>query len=163
VEGVLERDDKEWCGAGGCGVASGAALDRALDRIQALQGAEVASWRWGTAHPAISVHRPFSNVGALAPMFEVRRETGGDPFTVNVGQYHLDKADAPFANRHAASLRAIYDLADLENSLFIYQTGQSGNPLSGRYRDMSGTWATVNYRPLQMAPAHWRNQLELRP
>lgn len=163
VEGILERDDKGWCGAGGCTVASGAALDRALDRIQALQGADVAAWRWGTAHPAISVHRPFSNVGALAPMFEVRRETGGDPFTVNVGQYHLDKADAPFANRHAASLRAIYDLADLENSLFIYQTGQSGNPLSGRYRDMSETWAAVSYRPLQMAPAHWRNQLVLRP
>jgi penicillin G amidase len=163
VEGILERDDQGWCGAGGCTNAGGAALDRALDRIQALQGADVAAWRWGAAHPAISVHRPFSNVGALAPMFEVRRETGGDPFTLNVGQYHLDKADAPFANRHAASLRAIYDLADLENSLFIYQTGQSGNPLSGRYRDMSGTWAAVNYRPLQMAPAQWRHQLELRP
>ncbi len=163
VEGILERDDKGWCGAGGCMAASGAALDRALDRIQVMQGADVSAWRWGTAHPAISVHRPFSNVGALAPMFEVRRETGGDPFTLNVGQYHLDKADAPFANRHAASLRAIYDLDDPENSLFIYQTGQSGNPLSGRYRDMSGTWAAVNYRPLQMAPAHWRNQLELRP
>ena len=98
VEGILERDDQGWCGAAGCAVASGAALDRALERIVLQQGEDVARWRWGTAHPAISTHRPFSNVGALAPMFEVRRETGGDPFTVNVGQYHLDKADAPFAN-----------------------------------------------------------------
>jgi penicillin amidase len=82
---------------------------------------------------------------------------------VNVGQYHLDKADAPFANRHAASLRAIYDLAEPENSLFIYQTGQSGNVLSGRYRDMSDTWAAVDYRPLRMAPTQWRSRLELRP
>jgi penicillin G amidase len=93
----------------------------------------------------------------------VCRETGGDPFTVNVGQYHLDKADAPFANRHAASLRAIYDLADPEKSVFIYQTGQSGNALSDRYRDMSATWAAVEYRPLQMAPAQWRSRVELRP
>ena len=163
VEGILERNDRQWCGAGGCEIASGAALDRALDRIQSMQGGDVAAWRWGNAHPAISTHRPFSNVGVLAPMFEVRQETGGDPFTINVGQYHLDKADAPFANRHAASLRAIYDLADPENSLFIYQTGQSGNPLSERYRDMSDTWAEVNYRPLQMAPASWRSVLELRP
>ena len=54
----------------------------------------------------------------------MRTATGGDPFTVNVGQYHLDKNDAPFANRHAASLRAIYDLADPEQSVFMYQTGQ---------------------------------------
>ena len=66
-------------------------------------------------------------VAALAPLFEVRVPTGGDPFTVNVGQYQLDNPAEPYANRHAASLRAIYDLANLENSRFIYQTGQSGN------------------------------------
>ena len=163
VEGILERDDRAWCGSQGCAAASAAALDRALERIASQQGSDVSRWRWGAAHTAISVHRPFSNVGALAPLFEVRRETGGDPFTVNVGQYHLDKADAPFANRHAASLRAIYDLAEPENSLFIYQTGQSGNVLSGRYRDMSDTWAAVDYRPLRMAPTQWRSRLELRP
>ncbi|MGM9427824.1 penicillin acylase family protein [Hydrogenophaga sp. MI9] len=163
VEGILARDDKAWCGAQGCAAASGAALDRALDKIAAQQGREVPGWRWGVAHPALSVHRPFSNVGALAPMFEVRRETGGDPFTVNVGQYHLDKADAPYANRHAASMRAIYDLADPENSRFIYQTGQSGNPLSGRYRDMADGWVAVEYRPLRMAPGAWRSSLTLHP
>lgn len=163
VEQILEQDDRAWCGAAGCAAASAAALDRALDRLVALQGGNVERWRWGQAHPAISVHRPFSNVRALAPMFEVRQETGGDPFTVNVGQYHLDKADAPFANRHAASLRAIYDLADPERSVFIYQTGQSGNALSGRYRDMSGPWARVDYRPLRMAPEVWRSRLTLTP
>lgn len=163
VERILEQNDTAWCGAAGCAAASAAALDRALDRLVAMQGSDVSTWRWGTAHPAISVHRPFSNVGALAPLFEVRKETGGDPFTLNVGQYHLDKADAPFANRHAASLRAIYDLADPERSVFIYQTGQSGNPLSGRYRDMADEWAAVQYRPLRMAPPSWRSALTLSP
>ena len=109
------------------------------------------------------MHRPFGNVPALARFFDVRRPTGGDPFTVNVGQYHLDKADAPFANRHAASLRAIYDLADLENSGFIYQTGQSGNVFSSRYRDMADEWAAVQYRPLQLAPKAWTSRLTLTP
>ena len=163
VEGFFERDDKAWCGDAGCRVASGLALDKALDRITQMQGKDVAGWRWDTAHPALSVHRPFSNVGALAPLFEVRQPTGGDPFTVNVGQYHLDKADAPFANRHAASLRTIYDLSDLENSVFIYQTGQSGNVFSSRYRDMAREWATMAYRPLQMAPSVWRSRLTLVP
>jgi len=163
VEGILERDDAAWCGPGGCAEASRAALDRALDRLQGMQGADVARWRWGEAHPAISVHRPFSNVAALAPLFEVRTPTGGDPFTLNVGQYHLDKSDAPYANRHAASLRAIYDLADLERSVFIYQTGQSGNAFSRRYRDMSEDWVAVRYRPLQMDPPGWASSLQLKP
>lgn len=163
IEGILARDDKAWCGPTGCAAASTAALDRALDKLQAAHGADVAQWRWGDAHPAISIHRPFSNVKPLARFFEVRVPTGGDPFTVNVGQYHLDKADAPYANRHAASLRAVYDLADLEQSVFLYQTGQSGNVFSGRYRDMSEGWSRVDYRPLQMKPANWASSLTLKP
>jgi penicillin amidase len=163
VEDLLERDDAGWCGADGCAAASSAALGRALDRLSAMQGPDVSAWRWGDAHPAISIHRPFSNVGALAPLFEVRTPTGGDPFTLNVGQYHLDKADTPFANRHAASLRAVYDLADLDKSVFIYQTGQGGNVFSGRYRDMSEAWGAVQYRPLQMQPERWVSSLKLVP
>ncbi len=163
VEGILERNDTAWCGEAGCEAASTRALDRALDQLRQKYGDDVAAWRWAEAHPAISIHRPLSNVKALAPFFEVRTPTGGDPFTVNVGQYHLDKLDAPFANRHAASLRAIYDLADMDNSRFIYQTGQSGNVFSGRYRDMSKTWGAVEYRVLTMKPDKWTSTLELVP
>jgi penicillin amidase len=163
VEGILERNDKAWCGAAGCEAASTRALNRALDQLQKTHGDDLAAWRWADAHPAISLHRPLSNVKALAPFFEVRTPTGGDPFTVNVGQYHLDKLDAPFANRHAASLRAIYDLADMDNSRFIYQTGQSGNVFSSRYRDMSKTWGSVGYRALSMKPGEWTSTLELVP
>ncbi len=164
VEGILERDDASWCREeGGCAGASAAALGDALDQLQKVHGSDVAAWRWGDAHPAISIHRPFSNVKALARAFEVRTPTGGDPFTINVGQYHLDKRDAPYANRHAASLRAIYDLADLDNSRFIYQTGQSGNVFSSRYRDMREAWVDVRYRALTMNPAEWVSTLELRP
>jgi penicillin amidase len=163
VEGILERNDTGWCGAAGCAAASSMALTDALNRLQAVHGDDVSAWRWGNAHPAISIHRPLSNVKTLAPFFEVRTPTGGDPFTLNVGQYHLDKADAPYANRHAASLRAVYDLSNLDNSRFIYQTGQSGNVFSSRYRNMSETWVGVRYRVLTMKPAQWRSTLELRP
>lgn len=163
VEDILTRDDTAWCGQTGCAQPLSEALARALDRLQAVHGKDVAAWRWGDAHPAISIHRPFSNVAPLAKLFEVRVPTGGDPFTVNVGQYHLDKKDAPYANRHAASLRALYDLSDLENSRFIYQTGQSGHVFSDRYRDMSPEWAAVQYRALKMKPDSWRSTLTLAP
>lgn len=163
VDAILTQDNRFWCGDAGCSAASGRALDRALTRLGNEYGTDVSRWTWGSAHPAISVHRPLSNVKALAPWFEVRTPTGGDPYTLNVGQYHLDKRDAPFANRHAASLRAIYDLKDPEQSLFIYQTGQGGNVFSPRYRDMSSQWADVEYRPLQLRPLRWVSSLALTP
>ena len=110
----------------------------------------------------MSTHRPFSNVKALARFFEVRIETGGDPFTVNVGQHWLSDAES-FANRHAASLRAIYDLANLDNSGFVYQTGQSGLVFSSRYRDMAGQWAGVQYRALKMQAVPMLRELALSP
>jgi penicillin amidase len=163
IEEMMERDDKAWCGAAGCAAQSTAALDRALTVLQATRGGQPAKWTWGEAHQALSAHRPFSNVPALARFFDVSVPTGGDSFTVNVGQYWPNDAKVPFANRHAASLRAVYDLADLEKSQFIYQTGQSGLVFSSRYRDMSRTWADVSYRPLQMSPASFSHELQLKP
>jgi penicillin amidase len=128
-----------------------------------MQGTTVANWQWGKAHMATSIHRPFSNVAPLAKVFEVVVPTGGDPWTVNVGQYWLNEKKQPFANRHAASLRAVYDLANLDASQFIYQTGQSGLALSGRYRDMSEEWAAVKYRTLSLNPSSFAHQATLQP
>jgi penicillin amidase len=152
-----------WCGAEGCGKASSAALARALDRIAKQQGTDVATWRWGAAHPALSGHRPLGNVALLSRFFDVRVPTGGDGWTVNVGQYWANDLKVPFANRHAASLRALYDLSDPEKSQFIYQTGQSGLVFSPRYRDMSAEWAAVKYRPLQLNPAGWTHDATMVP
>jgi penicillin amidase len=163
VEAVLERDDRWWCGEQGCAVQSSAALDRALARLVAAYGSDMARWKWGVAHAARSTHNPFDRVPQLAPLFNVVVPTGGDGFTVNVGQYWLNDEKHPFANRHAASLRAVYDLADLEHSQFIYQTGQSGLALSGRYSDMAQEWAKGKYRPLQMKPPVMKHSLQLLP
>jgi len=163
LESILESSDASWCGSAGCTVQSAAALDRALTRLQAAYGDDVSQWAWGRAHYALSAHKPFGNVPWLAQFFDVRVPTGGDTFTVNVGQYWPNGDKTPFANRQAASLRAVYDLADLENSRFIYQTGQSGLVFSSRYRDMRDSWAQVEYRPLQMNPAGFAHQLTLSP
>ena len=163
LEGILERDDVWWCQPLSCADQSAAALVRALDRLQADYGPDPARWRWGDAHPALSSHRPFGNVALLAPYFDVNVPSPGDAYTVNAGQYNAGDARGAFVNRHAASLRAVYDLADLENSRFIYQTGQSGLVFSPRYRDMRATWAQAGYRNLQRQPARMQHDLRLVP
>ena len=163
LEGILQRDDQAWCGDKGCAVQSNAALSRALSRLEKDHGTRPDQWTWGRAHNAISSHKPFGNVPLLAKFFDVRVPTGGDTYTINVGQYWANDAKAPFANRHAASMRTIFDLADPEKSQFIYQTGQSGLVFSKRYRDMSNQWAGLQTRPLQLQPAVLVHQLTLKP
>ena len=163
IEDIMARNDASWCGAAGCGAQSVAALERALNRLKTDYGSDASQWNWGRAHYALSAHRPFGNVPALAKLFDVRVPVGGDTFTINVGQYWPNDDKTPFATRHAASMRAVYDLANLENSRFIYQTGQSGLVFSSRYRDMSASWAAVQYRPLLMRPKSVAHQLTLQP
>ena len=62
---------------------------------------------------------------------------------MDVGHYFIKDEARPFANRHAPSLRALYDLADLERSRFIQSTGQSGNVMSPWYSNMAQRWAKV--------------------
>lgn len=163
VEAAMTAGDSWWCAPQPCAEQAATALTRALDRLAAQFGDDIARWRWDAVHTAVSGHRPFGNVPLLARWFDVRVPTGGDAFTVNVGQYWPNDAKAPFANRHAASLRAIYDLEDLERSRFMFQTGQSGLVFSSRYRDMAQAWADVRYRNLRIEPESIPHTLRLAP
>jgi penicillin amidase len=120
------------------------ALNQALHGLQARYGADRSKWRWGRAHHAMSEHRPFGSVPALARFFNVEVASGGGNYTLNRGKAEFGE-DPPFANKHAASFRAIYDLADLDRSLFIHTTGQSGNPLSPFYRSFASRWSKGEY------------------
>jgi penicillin amidase len=127
-----------------CAYSAARAFDLAAADLSRRFGSS-AKWRWGTAHFAASDHRPFGFFPVVKTFFNIDPETSGDSFTVNVGHFFLRDEDRPFANRHAASLRAIYDLANLENSLFMQSTGQSGNRLSPWYDSFAERWAKVEY------------------
>ncbi|WP_342361034.1 penicillin acylase family protein [Terrarubrum flagellatum] len=168
LDRALQQNDSSWCDdprtpqRETCDDLAEIAYDRALDDLSRLYGDDVANWRWGVAHAARSEHRPLGRVPFLARFFDIVVPTGGDAYTINVGRLNLNDRAAPFMNRHAASLRAIYDLNDLESSRFVYQTGQSGNVFSRRYRDFSERWARVEDLPLAMEPAGSVQELTLR-
>jgi len=163
LEDTMDKQDGYWCAPKSCADQASEAFTRALDRLSKAQGKDIANWQWGKAHMAISSHRPLGQSPFLAKWLDVVEPSPGDPFTVNVGTYWLNETHESFASRHAPSMRAIYDLSDLQNSLFIYQTGQSGVIGSERYKDMSHEWATGQYRPLQMTPSTQASLLTLKP
>ncbi len=128
-----------------CAQMIGRALDLALVDLKQRYGNDAARWRWGIAHEARSLHRPFSNVPVLRSLFEIHVPSAGDTYTVNVGRFNSGNEAAPFANVHAAALRAVYDMANPDHSLFMISTGQSGNILSDLYRNLAKPWAAGEY------------------
>ena len=163
----LQNPDSPWCNdprteqIETCADTSNAAFDNALEQLSAQFGNNPKNWAWGNAHIAISEHRPFSKVPLLGSMFNLTQAFPGDSFSINVGRLELLRAENPFETKQAPSLRTLFDLSDLEQSLFIYQTGQSGWVQSKLYRNMSGLWAQNDYLPLQMKPKKISRQLDL--
>ncbi len=153
---LADRDGQSrWCdnvrtpAVETCAPLVAAALDAALADLAKRFGDDMGAWRWGKAHVARHEHRPFGRHPQLSKLFDIVAPSPGDAFTVNVGRHNLNEETNPFANRHAASLRAIYDFADLENSLYIHSGGQSGNVLSPHYASFTEAWSKGEYIPMK--------------
>ena len=119
-------------------------LERAVDRIAGRQGDDPAAWRWGQEHRARGEHRPLAR-SPLARIFNLEGPAPGSTYTVNSFDFDPLDDEEPFVSTHGPSLRAIYDLADLDRSLFIHSSGQSGNVLSPLYRNFEARWRSGEY------------------
>ncbi|HZE91378.1 MAG TPA: penicillin acylase family protein [Rhizobacter sp.] len=170
LEGVLQRHDDWWCddkstaAVETCDQQINVAFTRALDELVKRHGADMAHWRWGTAHQARSEHRPFSRVALLAGWFELRTPVGGDTYTINASRVGLRPDPSTgelYLDEHGPSLRALYDLGDPMKSRFMQSTGQSGIFFSPLYRNFVGPWTQVRDVPVWAAPAE--HQLVLNP
>ena len=124
---LVKDPNSTWCdnpatpAIENCAESSNDAFNKALDQLSAQFGSNPKNWVWQNAHVAVSEHRPFSKVPVLGSLFNLTQPIPGDSFTINIGRLELLRAPNPFETKQAASLRAIYDLSDLEKSLFIYR------------------------------------------
>ena len=55
------------------------------------------------------------------------------------------------------------DLSDLDGSRFVIATGQSGNPLSPRYRDLAAAWRDGQTLTLEAIPPEAGDVLKILP
>lgn len=128
-----------------CATIVAMALEQAVSELTRDYGSDAAAWRWGTAHYANFRHVLFSTIPILRAIATIRTDASGDAYTINRGQTRISDERAPYASVHGAGFRAVYDLADLDASLFIQAPGQSGNLLSPHYRDLIGRWRDGTY------------------
>ncbi len=124
-----------------CTALAETTLVEALGELAATQGRDLRRWRWGDLHRAPFENPIFARLPVLGPLLAVDLPTHGDYYTINRGGMRLGNPATPYAHVHGAGFRAIYNLDDLDASLFVVAPGQSGHPLSAHWRDLAPLWA----------------------
>ncbi|MEI6984882.1 MAG: penicillin acylase family protein [Rhodospirillaceae bacterium] len=145
IEHIL-TEAPSWCDRPGepgtrtCFDLKQASLEASVRALAERHGDEPLRWRWGDEHVAVFEHPLLAQVPLLGRFFALNIPADGDGYTINQAASPISSANMPFSDVHGPGLRAVYDLADLDHSLFMISTGQSGNPLSPHYRDMVSSW-----------------------
>ncbi len=137
-------DDRRTTARETCSLILGRTLDTALRDLERRYGPVRSRWTWGQAHYADGEHQPFGLLPVGAEFFNIRAPSPGGSFTINRGAMHI-RSEPPYASRDGTTFRGVYDLADLEASLYITATGQSGNPFSPFYRSFVARWVNGDY------------------
>ena len=138
--------DEPWCddtatpARESCRDVVRAALAAAHASLAEVYGDDPRRWRWGDAHRASFRHAILRFVPGLRNLVGLSIETDGDDFTVNRASPSARGGGARFDHVHGAGLRAVYDLANLDQSLFMITPGQSGHPLSRQFVDLARLW-----------------------
>jgi penicillin G amidase len=111
-----------------------------------LMGPDRGEWGWGRLHQLRFAHalgRVLPEVGGrgldVGPV-----PIGGSSTTVSLSEYR----DTDFGIVFGASFRMILDVGDWDRSLAINAPGQSGNPASRHYDDLTPLWAAGDCVPL---------------
>jgi penicillin G amidase len=164
---MLRYPTARWFGADGRAARDEVlrrALDGALDELASGLGDDMGAWRWGALHRAVFSH-PLAVLGGMEELFVAgSEEIGGDEHTVAAAGF---EPGVGFGVVSGSSWRHIIDLSDMDRSVGMHTTGQSGNPASEHWNDFVGPWARGQYHPLPLSRAaveeHADHRLTLEP
>jgi len=138
-------------------------LERAWAMLVEKLGDDPEAWRWDALHISVPEHTPFGKLphnvnpglDMIAKSLDVllNRSYGVDGGLDSVNNQRWDVRRGDFVLTGAiVSMRMIIDFSDLDNSRLIHELGQSGDPNSPHYDDMSPLWATGQYRTHTFTP-----------
>lgn len=112
-------------------------------------GPDYMQWHWGKVH-TLEHNHPIGQVDALRKYFNV------GPFPVNGSREVINNLAFPLDSTGfykvnvGPSTRRIVDFSDIENSISILPTGQSGNPLSRYYKDQAQMYIDGEFRKMML-------------
>lgn len=126
-----------------------ASLVETVEQLEKDYSKDPAKWpAWGELHSATFENGTLgkSGVSLIEGLFNRGPfETGGGQSLVNATGWDVGVG---FEVDWLPSMRMIVDFSDLNNSLTVHTTGQSGHAYHPHYADMSPLWASVQYYPM---------------
>lgn len=119
---------------------------KAVEICERDWGQNYTGWRWGKAHQLYYEH-PIGKVEALSSTFNVGpfEAPGGNETLNNAGFDLLSKEKTNHAY-FGPQMRIIIDFSDVDHSLSITPTGQSGNFMSPHYSDQAALFVEGTFR-----------------
>ncbi len=123
-----------------------ASFKDAVAELEKSSGTNPALWKWGRLHQTYFRNETFgmSGIYPIEALFNRGPfSTSGGSTTVNATYW--DASGASFEVEEIPSMRMIVDLSNLENSLSINSTGQSGHAFHPNYIDMAEPWSRIQY------------------
>jgi len=124
------------------------AFKAALTDLDKALGSDVQAWRWGRLHRLTFKHPFHGQNGLLDRLVDLGPYPApGGLFTVNPFVYRIG---GDFSVRSGASMRQIIDLGQMDNSLRVITTGQSGHFLSPHYGDQVRLWLAGQHHPVSL-------------
>jgi penicillin amidase len=121
------------------------AFKDAVSEIEKTLGKDSSKWKWGDLHGS-NFRNSTLGIGPLKALFNRGPfPTSGGASIVNATSWNATKG---YETTNLPSMRAIYDFSNLNNSVTVFTTGQSGHAFSKHYIDMAPTWASIQYYPM---------------
>jgi len=132
----------------------------AVRELQSAFGKDPTTWKWGQMHIATFRNQTLgkSGIGLIESLFNrgPYPTSGGDAI-VNATGWSVLKG---YEVNWLPSMRMIVDLSDLNNSVTVHTTGQSGHAYHPHYDDMVSLWANIQYYPMLWERAAVESQAE---
>ena len=124
-------------------------LIQAVNLLENQLGNDIIAWNWGKVHTLEHQH-PLGTVATLKNYFNVGPfPIDGAREVINNRGYELNNSGLYNVNA-GPSTRRIIDFSDIENSISILPTGQSGNPFSEHYKDQAEMYNNGAFRKMKM-------------
>ncbi|SDS32963.1 penicillin amidase [Microlunatus soli] len=119
--------------------------------ITALMARDPDRWQWGKLHRITVKHQAFGEIGGIGRLFN-RGDipAAGGPAVVNAMAFD-DRSS--FAVTNGPTMRMLINWADLDNSRWINQSGNSGHAYHRNYADQLPLWADGRLLPFRFSRA----------
>ena len=125
---------------------------QAVASLESQLGTNVNSWTWNRVH-IIEHSHPMGKVAGLGKLLNV------GPFEIDGTNEVINNLMFTYSDNEkntiigGPSTRRIIDFSDVENSISILPTGQSGNPFSEHYSDQAVMYNAGQFRKMKMNKA----------